>query len=144
MNISTAIRIGYFQAINGNVIVDGQPVPVYDAYAIPEDAQYPYILLSTQNEVERQAKWARQYYATKLIDIVTGFLEPTGRRQSEDIADQIEPMVNPITGPQIDITANGFRIGDTERQFSENLEDRNNVYYVYRKLLRYRLLVEKI
>lgn len=144
MNVSTAIRIGYFQALNGNIVIDGDAVPVYDAYSIPEGVKYPYIIISTQTEVERRVKWCRMYEATVLLDIVTGSLGISGRRQSEDIADQIEPIVNPITGPQIDITANGYKIGDTERAFSENLEDKNDVFYIYRKLLRYRLLVEKI
>lgn len=144
MNVSTAIRIGYSGALNGNVTANGTAVPVYDAYSIPEGVEYPYIIISSQTEVERRVKWCRMYEATVLIDIVTGSLGISGRRQSEDIAAQIEPILNPVTGPLIDITANGYKIGDTERIFSENLEDRNDVYYIYRKLLRYRLLVEKI
>lgn len=144
MKVSTAIRIGYFGALNGNVTISGTAVPVYEDNSIPEGAKYPYIIISSQTERQIRAKRCRMYEATVLIDIVTGSLGISGRRQSEDIADQIDPIVNPITGPQIDITANGYRIGDTEQIFGENLDNKNNIYYMYRNLLRYRLLVEKI
>lgn len=144
MNVTTAIRLGYASALVSTIMHEGQPVPVYDAYSIPEGVKYPYIIISTQTEVERRVKWCRMYEATVLVDIVTGSLAPSGRRDSEDIAAQIEGIINPITGPQVDITAHGFKIGDTEREMNFDSQDRNDVYYVYRKLVRYRHLVEKI
>ena len=51
-----------------------------------------------------------------LIDIVTGSMDPIGRDQAEGIADEIEAIINPDNGNDIDISAYGYVIGDTNRE----------------------------
>lgn len=79
MEISKAIRTGYFSVLDGNITHNGDVVPVYDAFAVPEDVTYPYILLSTQNNIQRIIKRCKVYDSSILIDIVTGSPEPIGK-----------------------------------------------------------------
>lgn len=141
MELSTALRTGYYNALNGNVTYKGEVVNVYDTFALPEDAGYPYILLSSQNSQEKLVKGCKLYDADILIDIVTGELRPVGRLQAESIADQVETLVN---SNFIDITSNGFKIGHTNRESDTDLGSKNDQYYIFRKLMRYKHLIDKL
>lgn len=145
MEINKAIRKAYFQALNGNVLdKDTNPIPFYDVYAIPEDVNYPYCLLSSQTATQLNIKRCKRYNTTMLIDIVTGATDPIGRAESEDIAEQIEDIVNPDTFIDLDLTADGYQLGNTTKESDTYLTDRNDVYYIYRKLLTYNHLTVKI
>lgn len=144
MEVSLAIRKGYFDALNGNVSYNSVDLGIYDAYAVPEDVAYPYILLSSQVESQRLQKDCKTYDANILIDVVTGDLNPIGRQQSEEIADQIEDIINPDSRVNIDIESDGYKIGSTNRLEGSDLTAKNNQYYVFRKLIRYQHIICKI
>lgn len=139
MELSKAVRTGYYQALSGFI-----SAPVYDAFAIPEQPQYPYVLISSQTSVQRTIKRCKAYDITIVIDIVTGSQSQIGMAQAEDIAEDIEDIVNPDTYVDLDITANGYKIGNTFRVGDNNLTARNDLYYVYRKILTYGHIVSKI
>lgn len=139
MELSKAVRTGYYQALEGVI-----SAPVYDAFAIPEQPQYPYVLISSQTSVQRTIKRCKAYDITIVIDIVTGSQSQIGMAQAEDIAEEIEDIVNPDTYVDLDITANGYKIGNTFRVGDNNLTARNDLYYVYRKILTYGHIVSKI
>lgn len=144
MELSKAIRTAYYTALNGNVTYNGGDVPVFDAYAIPEGITYPYILLSSQTSNQLNIKRCKRYNASILIDIVTGSTDPIGRSDAEDIAEQIENIVNPDTFIDPDLSAYGYQLGNTTREGDNDLSDKNNIYYVYRKLLTYSFLAVKL
>lgn len=143
MDISLALRTGYFTALNGNISVNSVNLPIYDAYAIPEGVTYPYVLLSSQTESQRIVKNSKIFNVTLLVDIVTGNINPFGRKQSEQIAEQIENIINPNSFNDINISANGYTIGNTIRESSYDTTDKNNNYYIYRKLIRYNHIISK-
>ena len=144
MELSKAIRTGYFGALDGNVTYSSADVPIYDSFALPQDAtNYPYIILSSQTDNQREQKTGKTLNATILIDIVTGDKDNIGRAQSEDIAEQIEDILNPDSNTSINISANGWKISDTLRSESFEFTDKNDKYYIFRKLLRYTLLISK-
>lgn len=144
MELSKVIRTAYYTALNGNVTYNGNDVPVFDAYAIPDGVTYPYILLSSQTSNQLRIKRCKRYNASILIDIVTGSTDPIGRSDAEDIAEQIENIVNPDTFLDPDLSAYGYQIGNTTREGDNDLSDKNNIYYVYRKLLTYSFLAVKL
>lgn len=139
MELSLAIRKGLFSALSGII-----SAPVFDAYALPENTPYPYVLLSSQTSVQRLVDTCRVYDATVLIDIVTGSADPIGRAQSEMIASEIEAIVNPDNNIDIYTEANGYRISYTNREQDFDSSARNGGFYIFRKLLRYRFLVQKL
>lgn len=145
MELSKAIRFGYYDALNGNITSNGNIVPIYDVYAIPEDVNKPYILLSTQTSFQRNLKRCKAYNASILIDVVTGGQNNTaGRIQAEDIAEQIEDIVNPDTFNDLDIEMYGWSIGNTSRESDTDSSLMNGHEYVYRKLIRYEHIVTKM
>ncbi len=145
MELSKAIRFGYYDALFGNVTSNSVPVPIFDVYAVPEDVDKPYILLSTQTSNQGNLKRCKRYTATILIDIVTGGLNSmAGRIQPEDIAEQIEDIINPDSFEDIDISAYGYAIGNTSRESDTDSSLQNGSEYIYRKLIRYEHIVTKI
>lgn len=139
MELSLAIRTALYQSLDGVI-----SAPVFDAYALPENTPYPYVLLSSQTSTQRLIDTCRVYDATVLIDIVTGSQDPIGRAQSESIASEVEAIVNPLNNVDIYTEINGFRVSYTNREQDFDTSARNGGYYIFRKLLRYRFLVEKI
>ena len=144
MELSKAVRTAYFNALNGNVLFNALPVPVFDAYALPDGIPYPYILLSSQTSNQLSIKRCKRYNSSILIDIVTGSTDPIGRSDVEDIAEQVESIVNPDTFVDIDLSGYGYQLGNTTRESDNDLTDKNNLYYVYRKLLTYNFLIVKL
>ena len=142
---SKAIRFGYYNALNGNVTSNSVPVPIFDVYAVPEDIDKPYILLSTQTTNQLTIKRCKRFNATILIDIVTGGLNNmAGRIQAEDIAEQIENIINPDTFTDLDISAYGYQLANTETESDTDSSLQNGSEYIYRKLLRYNHLIVKL
>lgn len=144
MELNKAIRTKYFEMLNGQVSFNSQIVPVFDAFAIPDGVKYPYILLSSQTSNQLQIKRCKRYNSSILIDIVTGSTDPIGRSDSEDIAEQIENIVNPDSFIDPNLSAYGYQLGNTFLESTNDLTDKNNIYYIYRKLLTYSFLAVKI
>ena len=144
MELSKAVRTVYYNALSGNVYFDSKLVPIFDAYAIPDGVMYPYILLSSQTSNQLSIKRCKRYNASILIDIVTGSTDPIGRSNAEDIAEQIENIVNPDTFIDPDLSTYGYQLGNTTREGDNDISDKNNIYYVYRKLLTYSFLAVKL
>ena len=140
MELSLSLRTAYFQLLSGSVLHNGSPVPVYDAF-VP-DSSYPYIILSSQTSVQRDNKTAKIFNATLLVDIVTGSMDMIGRAQSEQIAEQVDNIINPDSNE--DITITGYQIGNTTRGSDTDLTNKNDQYYIYRKLMRYEHLINKL
>lgn len=144
MELSKAIRTAYYSVLDGQVLHNAIPVPIYDAFAVPDGISYPYILLSSQTSVQGNLKRWKRYSASILIDIVTGSTDPIGRSDAEDIAEQIENIINPDSFDDLDLTDNGYDIGNTSRAGDSDLSDKNNMYYVYRKLITYDHIITKL
>lgn len=144
MELSKALRTGYYTRLNGAVMNGINPVPVYDAYAIPANVSYPYILLSSQTSSQLGAKGCKIYEASLLIDIVTGSPYVSGRDQAETIANQIELLVNPDNNENLNIEGNGYEILTTYRRSDSDQTAKNGTYYIYRKLMRYEHKISKL
>lgn len=145
MDISKAIRTAFFKALDGNILIGGNPVPVVDSFDIADSQpDYPYIVLGAQEASQRTAKNRRPYNALINIDVVTGFMRPEGREQSEDIQEAIDNIVNPESRVMIDASPNGWEIGDILQQNSTYLTNRNKLFYIYRKITSYSLIVTRV
>lgn len=144
MELSKAVRTAYFTALDGQITFNSNVVPVFDAYALPDGVSYPYILLSSQTSNQLNIKRKKRYNTSILIDIVTGSTDPIGRSDAEDIAEQVDSIVNPNDFVDIDLSAYGYQLGNTTRDGDNDLTDKNNIYYIYRKLLTYNFLIIKL
>lgn len=139
MELSKAVRTGYYTALSGVI-----SAPVFDAFALPNNIDYPYVLISSQTSVQRTVKRCKVYDLSIVIDIVTGSPNVIGMSQAEDIAEEIENIINPDTLEDIDIRANGYKIGDTRRIADNQITTKNEVNYIFRKLITYSHIIHKI
>jgi hypothetical protein len=128
-----ALRTAYYQALEGNVEIDGITVPVYDG--APSEAEFPYILLSTQDSTSGISIKDDDCFNTDdtiLLDIVTGFRGNTGGKKLSDL---IANEVLQIVHPKITIDAKEIR---TSFVASTTLEEQTGEKKIFRRLLRFR------
>jgi putative aminopeptidase FrvX len=78
-----------------------------------------------------------------LVDVVTGSKDPKGRGDAEDIAEQVNNIINPDTFIDLDLSAYGYQLGNTRLENDTDISSKNNNGYVFRKLLRYSHLIIK-
>ena len=131
MDISLAIKSGYFSNLSPAI-----GVPVYDAFAVPENASYPYVIISNIDVQEELDSKCKSFDATVTLDIVTGFSSPTGMNRAWEIAEDIEDIINPSSRTPIDLSANGYEIGQT-RSSSVNNQFGTDNYWIYRCIKTY-------
>jgi hypothetical protein len=136
MELSEAIRIGYRAAL-ATVQLNGLPVPVFGEGSIKENQQSPYIIITTFTGAQRIVDRCKVYECTQLIDIVTESQSPKGFGDALNIADQVENLINPVSFIDVDITANGYRIGNTFTLETRPMFTKSNISYVYRVLKRF-------
>lgn len=130
-----ALRAGYFQRLNGAVLSNSSPVPIYSKMA-PNEAIYPYIILSTQTGVEASTKNDQGQENTILIDIVTGFVGAVNDEIADDIADQIYQLIHPADRHFVDVGPN-LQIISTSLLLDTTVEGQNNTYKLFRRLIRF-------
>jgi hypothetical protein len=139
MDISLALKTGYFQALTHEI-----GIPIYDAFAIPATAVYPYVIISNISVSERIPNGCKIYNATVTLDIVTGFSSPTGMSSAWNISELITDIINPMNLQDLDIEGNGWVIGETRLSGSNPIQLRTGNYWIYRNLLVFNHIVYSI
>lgn len=139
MDISLAIKTTYFQALNGNV-----SAPIYEAFAIPENASYPYVIISSITASERLPNGCRIYNVETILDVVTGFASPKGSNDAFIITEQITDIIWPLDLVDLDATDYGWKIGETRLIGATPLQLRTDNYWIYRNLLTFSHIVYPI
>jgi len=131
MTIETAIGNAYFQALSPEI-----GYPVYRAFAVPESASFPYVIISTIDVNQVIPSGCKKWRVSVTLDIVTGFASPTGNTQANTIANLIENIINPDSMLDISIEL-PYTIGDTRNTLSKPLENKSDNYWIYRNLRTY-------
>jgi hypothetical protein len=132
MDLSLALKTAYFQALDPEI-----GVSVYDAFSIPERVSYPYVIISSIDVNEIVNSGCKSYQATVTLDIVTGFSSPTGMNTAWIIGENIESIINPNSRINLDLSANGYQMGQTRLTGSNALQLRTDNYYIYRNIRTY-------
>lgn len=142
MEIAEAIRIAYKAALS-NIVIGSTPIKVFGLGSIVENQKPPYIIISTFTVRQRLIDRSKVFECTQLVDIVTSSLSPSGFGQAMNIANQVETAINPDSSVNLNLTLNGYRIGDTNMIETNSISDKSNTEYIYRVLKRYRHLISK-
>lgn len=95
-DITNALKKSYVALLKGHVSYEGKIVPVFDAYAVPDTAKRPYILLSSVSDTDSNTKDSFGYLAAMQVDVVTAFAKGEG---GENDAGQIASMVCGLVQP---------------------------------------------
>jgi hypothetical protein len=129
-------RKGYFQKLNGAILLNGNPVPVYDTFAV-NGADYPYIILSTQTAVDDSAKRCQGQEVTMLLDVVTGFTGAVQRLPLDTICNQIYQLINPVDGTNYIDVGPDLQVISTRLLSDTTMEGQNDVWKIVRRLIRF-------
>ena len=135
-----AIRSAYRTALS-SLTYNGSSVPVYDK--VPQNASYPYVHIAEQTTLDLSDKTSYGQDVTVLLDIVTGFTPNIGGKSpSDDIANEILQVIH-IRGTNIDLSGNNFNCVTTMLESDTSLEELEENYHIYRRLLRFRHHIEQ-
>ena len=91
-NIKKFVRKAYWQALNDTIVYKGANVPCYDTFA-PDNASFPYILITNQTQSDDKDNQDYNYITTITLDVVTAGIAPYGRLDADSIADSILQLV---------------------------------------------------
>lgn len=136
----THVRKAVYNAVNG-LIVNGLNIPIYDYRATGPHVPDNYIIMSVQsNEVEKVNKCGWFWNSTLLLDIITIYPLP-GNTGSRMMADNIVNAVRDLTYDlQLD-ESSGLDIVTVNQSFPSDLNATSSNQIVFRKFLRYELLI---
>lgn len=131
------VRKAVFDAIN-NMIVDSVTVPCYDSRATSGTT---YTLMTTQsNQIDRSVKCGERWENTTLIEVFVKY-SATGNPGSRLLADNIlDEVRNRTQGLMLD-AASGLKIEEQKESYPNDLVTVTQDENVYRKFLRYELLI---
>jgi len=136
MDLSLALKIAYFQALSPEI-----GISVYDAFAIPENVKYPYVIISSIDVSEDLNSGCKSWRADVTLDIVTGFNSPTGMNRAWEIAGLIEDIINPDSRANLDLESNGYQVGQTRFTSSIPNQLRTDNYWIYRNIRSYNHII---
>jgi hypothetical protein len=91
-NIKKFVRKAYWSALNSTITYKGEPILCYDTFA-PDDASFPYILITNQTQEDDKDNQEYNYITTITLDVVTAGIAPYGRLDADSIADSILQLV---------------------------------------------------
>lgn len=145
MEINLAVRKAYFAALSGNILNGVAQVPIFDSFVDPESTTYPYVILSVGDFIQRDVKRCKVYDGFVTVEVVTGSLDAThGRSEGENIAGQIVDIITPDDYVDIDTVANGYQVGDSKVISNSSIVQRSTPYYVFRQILRFEHIINKL
>jgi hypothetical protein len=122
----------YFDALNGNVIVQGVTLPIYDSEA-PTGDFGSYILLGDRTTTQTQYRGGFTQEATLLVDIVVKG-DNFGFEDCEDAADQVLSLINSDANPDC---SPDFKVVTTSVLSTNSLSGLNKTDNIYRTLIRF-------
>lgn len=144
MDLNQAIKTAYFKALKGNILQDGEVVPVVDSFAIPTNLTYPYIVLNTISTKQISVKRCFIYDAFAQVDIVTGSINNIGTEKSNEISENVQKILIPLDFTDLDLNSYGFEIAKSELSSNLNISDKSDNIYLFRKILTIQHLINKI
>jgi hypothetical protein len=142
LDAEKALRKAIFQALNNNVVVGGDTIPVYDEFAA-DDAPDLFIVIGNQYGDNR---FTFQKWVTGCV-IILQVVQTQKRAISKDLIDEVAETMKGIllptpytTGLSID---SPLSINNLYRESSSYLSEQNNTNWVMRKIERYRVNVQQ-
>lgn len=129
----------YYNALNGQIVVNGTTLPVYDGMVAPNGSS-SYILIGERTLSQLQDKSGFLTECFVLIDIVLKGSN-YGFKAVEDAADQVLAIINSDENP---MPVSGIQVVTTSVQSINNLSSLNATEQVFRQLIRFRNVVNQI
>jgi hypothetical protein len=135
-------RKAIYNALNGAVTYNGNPVAVYDEFAA-DNAGDLFIVLSNQYADDRR-NFAK--FVTGCV-LIIDICHLQNRAMTKDVVDAISNTIKGILMPSLVSTGltldAGFSLTNLYRETSSYLSEQNNTKWVIRKIERYRAEVQQ-
>ena len=122
-----------------SILPSGKIIPVYDV--VPSNAVAPYIILSSINLTPIHNSEAFIYSATILLDIVTRFPSGGGKKQANDIANQV---FGKVSNGDTFYSDDEWNIYTGSLNDSRIIESQSTDGYVVRKLVTFKNTIQQL
>lgn len=96
IDINKPVRRAFYQLWNGQVTIDGSPVPIADEQLKLNTDNNFYVILSSQSSRPDDTKQSSDREATITVDIVTKFNNTVTKDVCDSIADQLFQLLFPF------------------------------------------------
>lgn len=137
IDVLLPLRIAYVSKL------EALGLTVYEEGAVPAEAKKPYVIVSTQTDIESSNKSDFGHNTTTLLDIVTAYpLNQTGSsKQADLIAGQILIAINSKSDFSIseDFQSVTLKLGDTHKLTGNSPTER-----IFRRLIRFEQTIRQI
>lgn len=127
------IKTAIYHKLNGNILNDLQPVNICKGY-VDGLANYPYVIISEQNNQSNRSKSNQGSSSTVEIQIVTGFTGSIDESIANNISNQILKLLNPSNKIFIS-PGQQLQIVDTDLVLDRGDTMQNGQYKIFRRIL---------
>jgi len=138
VNPTDDLRKAYFEALEGNIVVNAIEVPIYDGMN-PYGNEELFIVLGERDAIQQDGKSCLDYQCTILVDCIVKNSN-FGYSTSEAIANEVLTLIN----SDVILTMDNFQMASTEVTSKFNLSALNENDNVFRTLIRFSHKLHKI
>ena len=138
------IRTAYYQALNGNLSINGQNVPVVDGWDNAQSLVMHHVIIKNVTDSRRdrtQQTWGFEVIVE--LDIVTFQHNGFSSDDRDDIENQILTILMP-TPNTIGISVTGFGLYNMEKESSRPIDEIGRGGNIARKILRISQFIQQL
>jgi len=141
---NAAIRKALIAKMNGQIILNGSALPIYNH--VPSTATFPYIFITTIGDDEAfQNQQSFILNTVTRIEVVTRFKSDAGGDLDCDLAiSQILSKVRTRDEDYIDLTADGFNVISQVSNGTTNFQEDDKDYTYFRRILELAITTQEI
>jgi hypothetical protein len=137
LDASAALQKAYYELLNGNIIVDGEVIPVFDR--VPDGQKGSYITIGDDTVVTRGGKTFHGQEVTFTVQVWTTFpADSGGKRKAKQIAAEVIKKV--VTFP-VSLNLQDHEVLTATLDYEDGLESLEEAEFTYRRLLRFRHII---
>ncbi len=136
-DINTILKKGYYTALNGNIVINGNAVPVYDQFVTLGEDPDLYVIITAMVGNDRSTKNSSDTLTSIQFAIYNRFAGNTTTTNVNSIANQIFTLTDKIQFPTIQVTRRNLEIDTTQSggDLSTTASNSTNQYRVVERYL---------
>ena len=136
---TTQLQTAYYQLLNNNVTLSGNPVPVYDD--VPANGTYPHIQFNITTLTDQSTKTSFMDDGTFSLSVVDRFSLDNGTRSRiNSIVDQIKQIIRARPVP---FNLTDFNVITSVVDNDIFIKEKSNTYTYFIREIRFRHIIEE-
>jgi hypothetical protein len=92
-DVKTDLQGAYYSLLNGNITYSGANVPVYDVMGVPQDPDYPHILITDYTQIDDSDKTSFGEEITVDLEIIDRATQTASRAGLFSVINQVKQII---------------------------------------------------